>query len=145
MVHWKKTIPGHFKQTARTKYRHTPRDFRWKAKKRRVFGSITDIVASRSTRDQMTQRHPKITKKEVGKLGIIQGVMTLRWPTGHKEQADHRGVTKTDMAREIAEMTNEDLTKLAEEFRNQFIPIMTTMLASSPRMALRFAPWLSTL
>lgn len=53
--HHNKHMPRHFKREARARYNHKPRSEKYKAWKKRRFGSITDLVMTGSTRDKLTK------------------------------------------------------------------------------------------
>lgn len=55
MHHHNTHMPRHFKRDARQRYSHKERNAKYKAWKKRKFGSLIDLVMSGSTRDKITK------------------------------------------------------------------------------------------
>lgn len=53
--HHNKHMPRHFRREARERYSHKPRSEKYKAWKKKRFGSITDLVMTGSTKQKLTR------------------------------------------------------------------------------------------
>lgn len=77
--HWRKRIPLHFRQDARTKYGYAPRSPGYKAYKSRRFKSRRDLVKTGATERLMKSQHPRITVGGSAIGGKGNGVNGRMW------------------------------------------------------------------
>lgn len=120
--HHRKTLPGHFKQTNRSKYDHKPRKPWWKEYKKKRYGSITDLVASGETKRSMLSTAPKIS---VGGTAdsFLTGTMSLKFPFQRDNRRGKGAVSVSVMASEIARWTDDE-QKAAGAYMQQMYAIM---------------------
>lgn len=145
VYHHNTHIPRHFKRDARQRYEHKPRSEKYKAWKKRRFGSLLDLVLTGRTRDKLTkpQGYDKIVvggaaeggKKSLeGKLiyqfGFVQDIKNYyaskkaqtntRDPrarkAGQRQQNPNR-VTLRDMRAELQRITQDE----ADDLRTVFL------------------------
>lgn len=144
VFHHQNHIPRHFKRDARTRYNHKPRNEKYKAWKKRRFGSIIDLVMTGSTRDKMTKAngYDRIViggaalggKKDLqGKLSYTFGfnnkivafykaqkAAKTRDPRARRSGASaaksRRGVTLRDMRAELQTITADEAESLRKVF-----------------------------
>lgn len=140
-----KKLPLHFKQTNRNRYGHKPRSSGWKAKKRTVHHSITDLVASGETKRKMSSAFSR--KISVGGTAatVLNGMLTLGFPfpptsgnprPGRRRRNDPsvvRGVSTKDMAAEISAWSPEDIVEAGDFYLALYEKKLQKQLDRSPK------------
>jgi hypothetical protein len=134
--HHKKRIPGHFKQSARSKYKHKPRKRRYMAWKRKVHKSARDLVMTGLTEKKFRSRYDKIEVGGGGKSSAVHVKMTLKWPFDTSFRMTRRGggsrpkrratpgVTLEIMNREMEAFTEQERNEINESFKNQYFKLL---------------------
>jgi mRNA-degrading endonuclease RelE of RelBE toxin-antitoxin system len=142
-LHHRKNIPQHFKQTGRNKYHYKARSARYKAYKRKRWHSITDLVASGRNRQLITAMgtirvggtitgSPKRTSMSGKTYGSgrepgLRAQLRMRgnWPE-FRDSTNPRAVTINDMRDEIARVTEDENTSLAQYFKDIYVRELST-------------------
>lgn len=140
ILHWRRRIPDHFKQSARSKYRYEKRGSRYKRRKAQRFGSRRDLVKTRGTEQKFTAFYDRIRAGgSVGK-GQITVTLVLKWPfpTG-KNAAPGVRVTVMDMAREIEATTVSEQQQIFNGFRDRYLRKFNAGLSDRVRRNVKVA------
>lgn len=117
--HHKKRLPEHFKQTARHRYGYAARKPKYKAQKRRQFGSITDLVKTGRMRDQMLNAPPKPILTGSAGRGVLTGRILLRMRLANIGRVG-KGVTPADMKEEIEKILPNEEQESASLYGSTF-------------------------
>jgi hypothetical protein len=137
MTHWRKRIPGHFTTQARSKYQHKERLRSTKAKKRKFYGSRTDLVKTSRTRLKMTQQVP--TVRVGGKASNILRV-SMQLPFGFPATFDRArpgSVSVEQMSLEISRWTDAEMSEAAAQYRDAYVTAFEQLTANSPEIRQR--------
>lgn len=134
-IHHATRIPQHFRTTARSKYRYQPRSKGYKAFKKAVFHSITDLVRTGATeRWVKAARQIRIGGTVAGRLTKKSQTMTYRvsnpelvgnlimrfpFPVS-RDRNNPRGVTIGQMADEITAVTPAEEQEIAAGFEKRY-------------------------
>ena len=132
-VHHKKTLPGHFKQTNKSKYDHKARSKKWRSDKRRKYGSITDLVASGETKRKMLGTTPKIAVGGTADT-FLHGTMTLSFPFGKDGKRRTSAVTLTVMRKEIARWTDDEQMAAGALVQQEYAKGIEERFANAPKI-----------
>lgn len=147
LEHHRQRIPGHFRQTARAKYRYKPRSAIYKAIKRKLFHSVTDLVRTGKTERLVTMagrvriggtitgsfRKSGAIRRMPGLVGHL--IMRVPWSRGYRDPRDARKVRTEDMADEITAVTPQEEQNIAYGFGRRYVARMNHY-ASGNRRAL---------
>lgn len=158
--HHKERIPGHFTRSAAQKYGHMRRTPRYMRMKARRWGSVTDLVKTGDTKDEMTQNAViRVGGKAAdadGTSGELRVTIELRFPfgrdaqkavakairtgklrRGHTSGAHRSGVTIRQMRKEIASITDAEHTQIARGFLRRYGENLASALSRAPRIRKR--------
>ena len=150
LKHWRKRVPQHFKQNARTRYDHDERKAPYKKIKRRQHHSITDLVKTGRTKFAMTTRKPRVqfgggaglrSSLGAGTRGRI--FLSFPFPTS-RDNFTPGGVRIAQMAKEISTWTSDEVQQAAREFQLSYQEHLILLLARSPRLKKKFGPAFTT-
>ena len=135
VLHHATRIPQHFKQAARGKYQYQPRTPGYKAKKKEVFRSITDLVRTgRTARWVRTMHQIRIGGTIAGRLTknpknmtmrvtnpALVGNLIMRFPFPvSRDNSNPRGVTIRQMADEITAVTQAEQAEIVAGFAKTY-------------------------
>lgn len=139
--HHKQRMPGHFKQSARQKYRHRPRNEIYKFRKRQKFRSILDIVKTGRTKRRFTMIKPLI---QIGGSGTdskgIRGRAFYRFPFPAAKDNKPQSVTTDQLAKELSTILREEREQIAEQYGQAFMTLLFDELETRPRIRKKIAP-----
>ena len=132
----------HFSRAARSRFNHKKRSARYKAKKRKQYGSVTDLVKSGTTRDHMLMQRPKVTVQ--GEAGsALYGTMYLKFPFPVTQATDNpRGVSIQQMKIELATWDQKALQRIQRSFKRHFHSELRRNLQKSPTILKRIKRYL---
>jgi len=145
MIHWRKRIPGHFETSARSKYRHKERLRSTKAKKRKFYKSMTDLIKTRRTKTKMTQQAPTI---RVGGKASNTLRVSMLLPFGFPATFDRSrpgSVSVEQMSLEISSWTDAEMSEAAKQYRDAYVDSFERLTANSPQIRQQISGALSAI
>ena len=143
--HHRSLMPQHFKQTARGKYGHKERAPVTKARKRKRFGSITDLVKSRKSKTQFTSEKPRVSFRQGTPEGVIHGYMRYKWPfpqASRRTRSTPRRVSQFDMNAEVTRWTDRETREGSERCARAFAASYKRRIAGKKKFTKIIAPQL---
>jgi len=140
--HNRKIMPGHFIQTNRDKYKHKERKKGWKAYKKRVYRSITDLKASKASESKF-KTAPPVKFAASPAESSVHAFMRYQWPFPKRGAPDPRIVTIFDMNSEVTRWTTEEIEQAAKIYEGHFVRIYLDELKSSPKLRREIIPKLT--
>lgn len=136
LLHWKKYLPRHFQQNNRQLYDHAERAKGYKASKRKLHGSITDIVKTGRTRDYMTTLIP-IIRHSGAADSLMVTTMYLRWPfPAGKVKAGQ--VSREQMNKELGRWVDEEEDDIRSQYASIYVESLRSEIKDSPRLIKRY-------
>lgn len=130
-------LPKRFASSAASKYKHKARGRGYKAKKRAIFRSVTDLIKSRKTKHHWLGRFPKIVHRRTGS-DLLHASLVLPWPFPvSRDNKSPRGVKIRDMAAEVHTWLPDEVDKAAEIFAQVYRDEMVAGLNNAPRLKKR--------
>ena len=131
----------HIKQTNRSKFNHKPRSKGYKAYKKRVHGSITDLKKTGETKGHMLSQVPKISIGGTASTRL-SGTMSLKFPFPVPAVEKPGGVTIRQMALEIGSWDMAAVNKANKNFLRHFNSELKRRLQNSPTIYKRVKNYL---
>lgn len=133
-----KTLPEHFKTSAKTKYRHKPRQESTRASRLKRYGHDLDLHQSGKTQRRMQSRIPRVTFSGSGDR-YLQGRMKYRFPFPiSRDASDPRHVTMAQMGSEIATWTESEKVWAINRVAELYAKEMEYELSKQPRLLKRY-------
>jgi len=120
--HHKKHIPKHFKATNRHEYDHKRRTKKWKSMKKRMYRSVTDLVAKGELKTSITGPPKKYQYSGNYMAGTFKATMYMKipWPVADDPSHHPSAVTVADMKREIRKTTDSEAKHLGTIWEKHF-------------------------
>lgn len=123
----KTTIRGRFEPAARSKYQHDPRNKKYLARKKRIFGHTIDLVYSGETRRHMRSNYTVHVGGTV-KGENVKGTLNMKFPFAAKARAEalskgkkkFKNARTAQLASELSRFTDAESQQAVAKFNELY-------------------------
>ena len=148
LKHYAMFFRKHFERGNRSRYSHKPRHTQYRHRKKKKYGSTTDLVKTGSSQRHMTSQEPKIKISRAGATkGWFKGTMAIRWPVLRDDgspmrtrgtKMTHTGVTWEQMNRELGNWHETEAKAAAKLYESLYLDDLQIELNRRPKLIKKY-------
>ena len=134
--HYYRNFKRHFMRGNRSRYSHKERMPKYRHRRKKEFGSTTDLVKTGESKRYMTNQVPTVSTSYVMQGGL-RGRMTIKWPPSMRTKAARLadvGVNFEQMNKELETWANDEALRSTNLFYKLYVDDLRVELDRRPKL-----------